>query len=177
MKTIAAFVIIFISIGIFSQNKQYYSGTFTVGTFIPISDIKNDLETGFNFGIDLELRKKNYGVFINSNINFTKEYVNVVLFEYNIDFERRKFNIIEVNIGPRFYFGDMNDLNGNIDLGFGLYTGSYLNKLLWGPVVGAGFSYPVSKKLSIVLNSRLNVIGIDNGKPYLGIHFGIKSCL
>lgn len=174
MKTILTLELIVFTCVSLAQGKQYYTGTFTAGIFIPLDKTGERVKTGYNLGIDLEARNKRFAVYLNSRINFTKGNTTSELYRYNNTTNARKYTIIEVNIGPRWYLGRMNDLNANIDLGFGLYTGSYSRQLLWGPQVGLGFSYPVTKRLSLALNGRLNVLGIDYGQPYVGIHTGVK---
>ena len=174
MKSALFVLLSFLSVNICAQSKQYYTGTFTSGIFIPFDKTGERVKTGYNFGIDLEARNKRFAVYLNSRINFTIRNTDSELYMNGNSTNARSYTIIEVNIGPRWYLGNLNELNANIDLGFGLYTGSYSRVLLWGPQAGFGFSYPVSQKLSLALNGRLNVLGIDYGQPYVGIHAGVK---
>ncbi|HMQ81143.1 MAG TPA: hypothetical protein PKD94_16375 [Ignavibacteria bacterium] len=175
MKTTITLALLLVSAISFSQSKQYYTSTFTTGIFIPIDKTGERVRTGYNFGVDLEARNKRFAVYLNSRINFTKGNTESELYTYDdYSTKARSYTIIEVNIGPRWYLGKLDELNANIDLGFGLYTGSYSRTLLWGPQAGFGFSYPVSQKLTLALNGRLNILGIDYGQPYMGVHAGVK---
>jgi len=174
MKIILTLVLLLITANSFTQSKQYYTGTFTAGVFIPFDKTGDRVKSGYNFGMDLEARNKRFAVYLNSRINLTLGNTDSELYMYGNSRNAQSYTIIEVNIGPRWYLGKMDELNANIDLGFGLYTGSYSRVLLWGPQAGFGFSYPVSQKLSLALNGRLNVLGIDYGQPYVGIHAGVK---
>ena len=176
MKTSTAFILILISVNVFTQGKDYYSGTLTVGGFIPIGDLKNEVSPGYNTGLELEIRNTKYAVYLNSRINFSSHNNYNELFIYDDGYKKKTISIIEVNIGPRLYFGDKNELNGNIDLGFGLYTGNFKKDLLWGPQLGLGFCFPVSHDLQAVFNNRINFIGFEEGKLYWGIHVGLKYC-
>lgn len=164
----------FLSVNISAQSMQYYTGTFTAGVFIPFDKTGDRVKTGYNFGMDLEARNKSFAVYLNSRINFTKMNTESELYTYDYIINARPYTIIELNMGPRFYLGEMNELNANIDLGFGFYTGSYSRGLLWGPQAGFGINYPVSQRLSLALSCRLNVIGRDYGEPFVGIHSGVK---
>ena len=174
MKTALFVLLSFLSVNICAQSKQYYTGTFTAGVFIPFEKTGERVKTGYNFGMELEVRNKSIAVYLNSRINFTGMNTESDRYTYDYITNARPYTIIELNMGPRFYFGKMKELNANIDLGFGFYTGSYKREVLWGSQAGFGFSFPVSQKLSLALNGRLNVLGIDYGQPYVGIHAGVK---
>jgi hypothetical protein len=177
MKTIITLALLAITAGASAQGKQFYSVTLTSGAIFPVGTLNNRINNGYNFGLDFELSNRSFAVYLNSRINFTNEDPGIELFFYGNNTEKRSYNIVELNAGPRFFIGDKKELHVNIDLGFGLYSGSYLKKMLWGPQVGIGFNYSVTSKLAIVLNSRLNLIGFDEGLPYIGLHSGLKYCL
>lgn len=174
MKTILTLALIVFTCVSLAQGKQYYTGTFTSGIFIPLDKTGERVKSGYNLGVDLEARNKRFAVYLNSRINFTIMNTESELYTYDYISNSQQYTIIEVNLGPRWYLGSMDELNANIDLGFGLYTGSYNKRLLWGPQLGLGFGYPLTLRLSLALNGRLNVLGIDYGQPYIGMHAGVK---
>jgi len=174
MKTLAIFIFICLAAGSSAQNKQFYSAALTGGAMIPLGTLGNKVTNGYNIGLDLEVRNRGLAVYLNSKINFVKENSSTREFFFGSNDDTRACNLIEINAGPRFLIGNMKELYVNIDLGFGLYTGSYLKEMLWGSQVGSGFNYPVTSKLTIVLNSRLNVIGFDVGLLYIGLHSGLQ---
>ncbi|MBE2227637.1 MAG: hypothetical protein IAE93_09855 [Ignavibacteria bacterium] len=174
MKTIITLALIIISSNTLTQNIQKYSSTVTAGAFFPLGSLDNRITSGYNIGLDLEVRNRVLAVYLNSKINFVKENSSTREFFSGSNDDTRAYNLIEINAGPRFLIGNMKELNVNIDLGFGLYTGSYFKETLWGPQFGAGFNYPVTTRFSVVLNGRLNVMGFDEGLPYIGLHSGLK---
>lgn len=174
MKILTFLIFLCLAAGISAQNKQIYSSAFTAGTLIVHGSLGNRITNGYNLGLEFETRSKGIAVYLNSRINITKENASTQDFYWGNNDNKRSFSLIEVNAGPRFYIGNMKELYVNIDLGFGLYTGSYLRETLWGPQIGAGFNYPVTTGFSLVLNGRLNVIGFDEGFIYTGIHTGLQ---
>ncbi len=175
MKTILALSIFLISINLFSQNNRIYSVSINGGGLFPIEKLSNSIETGYNFGIDLETRKNNFGLFLSSKLNFVQyKSPSIILIKYGIEQDKKTFTIGEITAGGRWYLGKSDKLNANLDIGLGIYTGNYYDKIHWGFQPGIGANFPFIKNLAANLNVKVNVIEVDEWETYLGISLGLR---
>jgi len=174
MKTIITLALLIVAIPLQSQSNRIYSAAINGGGFFPIEKLSNSVETGYNFGIDLETRKNNFGIFLASKLNIVHFKITAVEFEYGIEQEIKYFTIGEITGGGRWYLGQPDKLNANVDLGLGIYTGNYYQKVHWGIQPGFGGNVPISKKLSANLNVKINVLEVEEWETYAGVYLGLR---
>ena len=174
MKTIITLALLIIALPLQSQSNRIYSATISGGGFFPIEKLSNSVETGYNLGIDLETRKSNFALFGSGKINQVKAN------RWNFDsygmpiMEKWTYSIGEITAGGRWYLGHPDKLNANLDLGVGIYTGNYFQKIHWGIQPGFGGNVPISKKLSANLNVKINVLEADEWETYAGVYLGLR---
>jgi hypothetical protein len=174
MKTLITLALLIISLPLHSQFNRIYSVSINGGGFFPTGKLSNSLETGYNLGIDLETRKNNFGFFLASKLNIVHFKITTVEFEYGIEQEIKYFTIGEITAGGRWYWGQPDKLNANLDLGLGIYTGNYFQKIHWGIQPGFGGNFPISKKLSANLNVKINVLEVEEWETYAGVYLGLR---
>jgi hypothetical protein len=174
MKTLITLALLIIAMPLQSQSNRNYSVSINGGGFFPAGKLSNSLETGYNFGIDLESRKSDLGIFLTSKLNFVYYEVITVEFEFESEPVKKKFTIGEITAGGRWYWGQADKLNANLDLGLGIYTGNYFQKIHWGIQPGFGVNFPISMKLSANLNVKINVLEVEEWETYAGVYLGLR---
>ena len=152
-----------------SQSKQILSASVNSGLFIPLDLLTERMNNGFSAGIDLESRNLNFGVYFSAKYNLSK-YKNT---PENLN-KNMTSAIFEMNIGPRWYLGKLNNFQLNLDLGFAAFAGNFINKLKFGFSSAAGINFPIKNKLILNAGSRFCLIGIDYFQPYVTVYGGLR---
>lgn len=174
MKTIITLALLIIAMPLQSQSNRIYSVSINGGGFFPIEKLSNSIETGYNFGIDLETRKSSFALFGSGKVNQVKAY------RWNFDsygmpiMEKWTYTIGEVSAGGRWYLGNSKPLSGSVDLALSIYTGNYFQKIPWGIQPGFGGNVPISRKLTANLNVKINVLEVDKWETYAGVYLGLR---
>lgn len=174
MKTLITLALLIIAMPLQSQSHRIYSVSISGGGFFPTGDLFGNLATGYNAGIDIETRKNNFGIFLGSKLNFVKYKSMAYEMQFGIEPVFETFTIGEISSGARWYWGVIDRPNLNLDLGLGIYTGNYLHKIHWGIQPGFGGSVPISKKLSVNLNVKINVLEVEEWETYAGVYLGLR---
>lgn len=174
MKTIITLALFIITLPLQSQSNRNYSVSINGGGFFPTGDLFNNLATGYNAGIDIETRKENFALFGSGKINMVKA-PRWFFDPYGMPLVKMwTYTIGEITGGGRWYWGEIDNPNLNLDLGLGIYTGNYLNKIHWGIQPGFGGNFPISKKLSANLNVKINVLEVEEWETYAGVYLGLR---
>lgn len=174
MKSIIILALVIIAIPSFTQSNRIYSVLVSGGTTIPLEKFSDRVYTGYNAGIDLETRKDNFAIFGSGKINQVKAN------RWNFDsygmpiMEKWTYTIGEISAGGRLYLGNSDPFSGNADLAFSIYTGNYFQKIPWGIQPGIGGNVNITKKLSVNLNMKVNVIENEDWETYAGIYLGFR---
>lgn len=171
MKTIITLALLIIAMPLQSQSNRIFSFSINGGGFLPSGDRFSSLATGYNAGIDIETRKNYFGIFLGSKLNLVK-YERIIYTD--IEPEYKTMTIGEITGGGRWYWGEIDNPNLNLDLGLGIYTGNYLHKIHWGIQPGFGVNFPISKKLSANLNVKINVLEVEEWETYAGVYLGLR---
>lgn len=171
MKTIITLALLAIAIPSFTQSNRIYSISVNGGVFSPSGDRFNSFATGYNAGLDIETRKSYFGIFLGSKLNLVK-YESIIYTE--IEPEYKTMTIGEITAGGRWYWGEPDKLNANLDLGVGIYTGNYFQNIHWGIQTGFGGNVPISKELSANLNLKINVLEVEEWETYAGVYMGLR---
>ncbi len=175
MKTIITLALFIIAMPLQSQSNRIYSVSINGGGFFPSGDRFGSLSTGYNAGVDIETRKSNFGLFLGTKLNLVK--YQGITYEMEVGVEPpdlETMTIGEITAGARWYWGVIDKLNLNLDLGLGIYTGNYFQKIHWGIQPGFGGSVPVSRKLSANLNVKINVLEVEEWETYAGVYLGLR---
>jgi hypothetical protein len=153
--TLTALFLLFLDLS--AQNKFIFSIAANGGLTFTAKEYA--AETGWNSGVEFETRKKNIGVFFNSLYSNCPIEQSAYEHEYGAPTNKKNIKILELTIGPRAYFGDLNKFNGNVEIGMGYYGFTTSNKAenFFGFNVGAGFSYPVSRNIDILTRGKIHV--------------------
>lgn len=159
MKTILTFFLLIYAINVNSQSKQLFSAAINAGAFA-----YGDNNIGPTIGIDIEARHNKFGLYLNSTGNFLLDSAG--------------FRIIEIGVGPRWYVGNLEKINGTIETGLGYYLTAN-NEIQWrgifGINMGAGLNYPLTNKLDLSFKGKLHVMAKDYfGNVYGGFYFGMR---
>jgi hypothetical protein len=158
VKTILTFILLIHALNINSQSNQLFSLALNIGAFA-----YGDNNIGPAVGIDIEARHNKFGLFLNSTGNFLLDCVG--------------FRIIEFSVGPRWYVGNLEKINGTIETGLGYYI-SANNEVQFGGAfginLGAGLNYPVSNKLDLSFKGKYHIYAEDYGNVYGGFYFSMR---
>ncbi len=174
MKTLITLALLIIAMPLQSQSNRIYSVSINGGGLFPIEKLSNSIETAYNFGIDIETRKENFALFGSGKINMVN--ASRWFFDpYGMPLMKMwTYTIGETSAGGRWYLGQPDRLNANVDLGLGIYTGNYYDKMHWGIQPGIGANIPLTKNLEANLNVKVNVIEVEDWETYAGIYLGIR---
>lgn len=174
MKTIITLALLIIAMPLQSQSNRIYSVSINGGGFFPSGDRFGSLSTGYNAGVDIETRKSNFGIFLGSKLNLVKYKSITYEMQFGVEPVFETMTIGEITAGGRWYLGEPDKLNANLDLGVGIYTGNYFQKIHWGIQPGFGGNVPISKKLSANLNVKINVLEVEEWETYAGVYLGLR---
>lgn len=174
MKTIITLVLLIVVMPLQSQSNRIYSAAISGGGFFPTGDLFGNLATGYNAGIDIETRKNFFGIFLGSKLNLVKYKSMAYEMQYGIEPVFETMTIGEITAGGRWYWGQPDKLNANLDLGLGIYTGNYFQKIHWGIQPGFGGNVPISRKLTANLNVKINVLEVGKWETYAGVYLGLR---
>jgi hypothetical protein len=191
-------LIILISLSCISNYSQSVnprtSLAFYLGTFIPFSGQANQVypTKGFNTGLDFQIYKNKFGVFVDFNFNYSKTDFTKYGNPFLTYLSNPGYYLMNFSLGPRWFIGS-GKIYGDIDLGicadFRKHDGySYVDDKgnitniestkFGGPGIGTTLggmlNFALTKKIEFTIKSRFNLIGFP---PVCDLYFVLSGGL
>ncbi|RPI13806.1 MAG: hypothetical protein EHM58_17780 [Ignavibacteriae bacterium] len=140
-----------------SSNYRYWTIAPTAGITMPMQNLDDRYNSGYNIGVDVGYRmSQSMGVFGNVNYNnLSGEGIN------------SSANYLEITAGPRFFLGGSANTSAFwIDGGVGAYNlsdgGIGSGPTNAGLTAGIGYSVPLSETISLMGKGKYNMVFTAN---------------